>query len=292
MNHYKIFKKERGCRATRAYRNISMQCLMVFVMLFCSVQTSTAETKLDMDLDIRPALWEELVTQEANLKRDRKLINNRQDFVARLFHKLDVVAVEDDKHRMQNILNALTLELEQLQDSLSEYDVKLEQYRAFIYRLLSSPPKRQSSVVRTQINTQWQTMSSSIFEEMMAEDKVVISPKIKSILEARKRLNQINKVYSNIPSSPYRNDVSLIDKHDKALLDRVYINTKKEVYSLMLSVVKDTTELYADREYQSDEFHQDSYGDLQNSIDHILIDPSEKIPVENPYSTFGSRVSQ
>ena len=283
MNHYKMLRKKQSYRATCVYKNISMQCLIAFVMLFCSTQILIAATDLDMDLDIKPALWEELVTQKANLNSDRRPINNRQDYVARLFHELDIAILKDDKYKIQNILHALTLELEQLQGSLSEHDMKLEKYRSFIYRLLSSSPKRQSLVVRIQIDSRWQTMSSSIFKEMSAENKATMSSNIKSIVEAEKRLNQINEVYSNIPRSPYRNAASLIDKHDNAFLERIYIKTKKEFYALILSAVNNSIELYLDRGYQTDEFYHDNYGDLQNSIDHILIDHSEEVPVENPY---------
>ena len=279
----RAYDKVQNYFMTRAYKNIGMQCLMILVMLFCLVQTSTAKTSLDMNLDIKPALWEELVTQEVNLNSDRRPINNRQDYVARLFHELDIAILKDDKYRIHNILHALALELEQLQDSLSEYDMKLEKYRSFIYRLFSSSPRRQPLVVRTQIDTQWQTIFSSIFEEMLAENKATMSPNIKSIIEAEKRLNQINEVYANIPRSPYRNAASLIDKHDNAFLERIYIKTKKEFYALILSAVNNSIELYLDREYQADEFYQDNYGDLRNSIDHILIDPSEEMPAENPY---------
>ena len=280
-----------GCMR-RTCKSSILKCLTLSAVSLCLIQTSTAETNLNVDLEISLALRQEFVSKELVIQQSRKSINDKQSLVAKLFNQLDAAIISDDQYKIQSLLNELTIQLEQLQKHLSEQDTNLERYRSFVYRLLSSSARKEPSIAKQPMNNEWQSMARLMFEEMSPQDRVVKASKLKSILNARKELNDLDKFDSNRLRAPYSNVASLIEKHDRALLDRIYIEIKKAHCQRLEDIVYNVIGLYRNKEFKSEEFRQDDYDELQRGINNILMDFPEKMPIENPYSTFEAKVAQ
>ena len=284
MNLRRANNKSQDHRTVDVYQDMNLYFLMVIVMLSFSVQALAIETDLNVKLEIDPQLTQTLVSKKWDLKKDYKSINNKQVYVKELFNELDVAVTSDDKRRLQNILRALIVELEQLQENLATYDMQLEQYRLFVYRLLSNSTRKQSDDLGQPINVQWQALAKPIFEQMLPADKGVMASSIKSILEIRKELGRLNEIASNIPQSPYNNVAGLTNEHDSTVLERVYINIKKTNCIRLKSVIDGVIDLHRNKELGAEEFIRNDYNDLRNSIGDILMDFSEEAEVQNPYS--------
>ena len=280
-----------GC-VRRACKSSILKCLTLSAVSLCFIQASTAETDLNVDLEISLALRQEFVSKELAIQQYRKSINDKQSMVAELFNQLDDAIISDDQYKIQSLLNELMIRLEQLQKHLSEQDTNLERYRSFVYRFLSSSTSKESSVVKQPMSNEWQSLARSMFEEMSPQDRAAKASKLKSILSARRELNDLDKIDSNLLRAPYSNVASLIEKHDRALLDRVYIEIEKAHCQRLEDIVYNVIDLYRNKEFKSEEFRHDDYSELQRSINNILIDFPEEMPIENPYSTFEVEVAQ
>ena len=292
MNLRRTNNKSRDRRTVDVYRNMNLHFLMVIVMLSLSVQAVAIETDLNVKLEIDPQLKQSLVLKKSDIKKHYKYINNKQIYVTELFNELDVAFTFDDKRRLQNILRVLFLTLEELQENFAAQDIRLEQYRLFLYRLLASSIRKQPDDSEQPVNSQWQALAKPIFEEMLSVDKVVIGSSIKSILDLKEELSRLYQITSHIPKSPYENVAGLLNEHDSTVLERIHVNIKKGNCVRLKSVITGIVDLYINKELGAEEFIRNDYRDLRDSIGDILIDFSEEVEVENPYSPSESKVVQ
>ena len=279
------------------YPSVGLKYLIVLAISFCFVQTLTAETDLDIELEIKQEARQELVSRQWAIYQYREAINNKRLFIAELLEQLGVAFLSEDERRMQNILRVLVIELNQLQRQLVEQDLRFEEYRLFIYRLLSSAARKRSYVTAQPISPKWQALAEQAFNAMSPEAKAAIAPAIKSIRDSQKGRDSLSKARAAIPRLPYSNMASLIDKHDNAFLTRLEINLRKESADEVKSMVYGLIDLYKEKEFlseefSSEEFYQEDYKDLRESINRMFIDFSEEVPVENPYSPVESEMAQ
>ena len=265
---------------------------MLLAILLGFPLTLTAEMDFNADLEIELTSHREFLSKESLIQQYWKSINDKQSLVAELFDQLDVAIIFDEQYRVQSLLDELTVQLGQLQKHLSDQDINLERYRYFVYRLLSNSVRKQPHTAKQKMNSEWQLLTRSIFEEMSPQDKATMPSRLKAILDARKGLNNLKGNSSKLPRSPYRNVARLIERHDIAFLDRAYIQIKYTYYEQLEEMVYDVIDLYKNKEFEPEKFSHDDYRELQRGINNILMDFPEGIPIENPFSTFGNEVAQ
>ena len=279
-------------RTRHTYKSSTFRCLMLLVVSLGFPLTLAAEMDFNADLEIRLTSHQEFLSKESLIQQYWKSINNKQGLVAELFDQLDAAIIFDEQYRVQNLFDELTVQLGQLQKHLSDQDINLEHYRYFIYRLLSNSVRKKPHTAKQQMNSEWQSLARSIFEEMSPEDKVITASRLKAILDARKGLNNLKGNSSKLPRSPYRNVARLIERHDIAFLDRAYIQIKKTYYQQLEEMVYGVIDLYRNKKFEPEKFSHDDYRELQRGVNNILLDFPEGILIENLYSTFENEVAQ
>ena len=257
--------------------------LFIIAVVFFALSLSAAERDWDYEIEVDPQVRGELISKEQGLKDNRIVISRQTNNIKELRDKLKEAIDADDETQLQNVLSVLIPQLEQMQERLEIQDIKMEQYRVYLFRALENAERKQVHFKKDPLDSELRAISSSIYEQMSKEDKQSMGSPIAKILEARKELERISKINDKLPTSPYGSARGLRVKHELAALDRLRLNLMKKQYAQLKQIAIGIIEIYTGIELSGEAINESDYSQFLQSFDYIINNLIEEEDVENPY---------
>ena len=258
---------------------------LIIVISFCSLQISATEIDLDVQLEIPTAVRGQLISKEGTLKDHRTVLNEEKSSLGELLSEFEDAVIADDQQKLQNIFRILIPKLQQIQKMLILHDERVEQYRLYLFRAIENAEQKKTSLKASPSAEQSTDIARSIYEQMSPKNQTSLGPRMAKILNARKKLKELNEVSDKVPGSPYGSVQGLSIKHEIAALDRIQLNLEKEHYAQLEAIAMGLIELYIAKELSSEKITENDYNRFLDSLNYLIDDTVklESDPAENPY---------
>ena len=259
--------------------------LLTIAISFCSLQISAAEIDLDVQVEIPPAVRGQLISEEGTLKDHRIVLNEEKGSIGELLVEFEEAAIADNKEKLQNIFRILLPKLWHIQNMLALYDGRVEQYRWYVFQAMQNAERKKTSLKGSLPNEKSTEIDGAIYEQMSKENQTSLGPRVAKILNARKKLKELNDVSDKIPGSPYGSIQGLSIKHVIAGLDRIQLKLEREHYAQLEAIVIGLIELYTSKELLSEKITENDHNRFLDSLNYLIDDTVklESDPAENPY---------
>ena len=261
---------------------------LTVVVVFFAMPLSAAERDFDYEIKIDPKVRKELISKEQSLKDNRIVISRQTNDIAGLRAELEAAVDADDEVALQSVMRRLIPQLAQMQERLETQDIKMEQYRVYLFRALQNAEREQIHFKQDPLDNKLLAIGASIYKGMSKEDKQSMGAPIAKILEARKELEQISKVSDQLSTSPYGSARGLRAKHELATLDRLHLNLIQEQYAQQKQIVIGIMETYAHKELMGEAINKTESNDFLRSFDYIINNLKEEEEVKNPFVEIGA----
>ena len=258
---------------------------LIIVISFCSLQVSATEIDLDVQLEIPTEVRGQLISKEGSLKDHRTFLNKEKSSLGELLGEFEDAVIADDQEKLQNIFRILIPKLKKIQSMLVLYDERVEQYRLYLFRSIQNAEQKKTSLKDPLPAEQSTEIARSIYDQMSAKDQTSLGPRMAKILNARKKLKELNRLSDKIPGSPYGSVHGLSIKHEIASLDRIQLNLEKEHYAQLEGIAMGLIELYIAKELSSEKITENDYNRFLDSLNYLVNDTVrlESDLIENPY---------
>ena len=263
----------------------SRRMLLTIIILLCAaLPLSATEVDLDYEIKVDSEVREQLISNEYSLKEHRVSLAKENIHLKELHEALEEALYANDQRRLQNVFMVLLPKLKQMQEELAEQSSRIEKHRYTLVRVLQSSERKKIRFEEPLQTDKLMEIGSAIYEQMSKEDKLSIGRKAASIFKISKEIEKSSRLHDQLPYSPYGSSKGLREKHEMAVLDRLYLEAKKEEYAQLEAIATGILDSYIDKELSEEEITESNYKGFLNNFESIIDTLIEEETVENPYS--------
>ena len=244
--------------------NLNQIFLIIAVLLFALPLSATEK---DWEYEIKPEVLKEMVEQEKIIKDNRTIINQQDNYLIELYNQLEKAFATNNENRLKKVLVELVKQLVRMQERVEEQDIRTEKFRVSSYRAWKNAERKKIPSEGDALDdSEFLKLRSLIIEEMSEEEQISTDPRISNIQKVKGASKRIRDMRRKIPG----NATGLREKHVFAALDRIWLNSIKELYFDMGETVIDIIELYTYRDLSEGIINEGDYGEYLNILDEII----------------------